>query len=358
MLSNKDNHTLSVTTGTIVRVVLVLIAFYFLYYIRDIAIVILTAIVIASAVEPGAKWFTSRRIPRILAVLIIYIAVAVLLASLFYFFLIPLIRDSADFLRTLPDYSASVAEPVVTGIASTAIQSSDFLQGFSQSLSIPSIINSLNSILSNISTGFFGAINVVFGGVMSFFLIVIISFYLAVQEDGVAKFLRIVTPLKKEPYVIDLWNRSKIKIGLWMQGQLLLSVIMSVLIFLGLTLLGVRNTLLLAFIAGVFEIIPLFGAFLAATPAVLIAFIDGGFTFALVVVGLFIIIQQFESHLIYPLVVKKVVGVPPIISIIALIIGFKLAGFLGVLLAVPLAAVLMELLNDMEKSKGREVISS
>jgi predicted PurR-regulated permease PerM len=284
--------------------------------------------------------------------------VAALLVSLFYFFLIPLVSDSSDFLKTLPEYTSSVANSVATSTAGIAIQSSDFLHGFSQSLSIPSIISSLNGILSNISTGFFGTIDVVFGGVMSFFLIVIISFYLATQEDGVGKFLRIVTPLKSEPYIIDLWNRSKIKIGLWMQGQLLLSVIMAVLVFLGLALLGVRNTLLLAFIAGVFEIIPLFGAFLAAAPAVLVAFLDSGLTFSLVVVGLFVIIQQFESQLIYPLVVKKVVGVPPIISIIALIIGFKLAGFLGVILAVPLAAVLMELLNDMEKSKGRDVISS
>ena len=116
--------------------------------------------------------------------------------------------------------------------------------------------------------------------------------------------------------------------------------------------------LLLAFLAGLFEIIPLFGSFLAAAPAILIGFLDGGVTLALIVAGLFLIIQQFESQLIYPIVVKKVVGVPPIISILALVIGAKIAGFLGIILSVPLAAVLMELLNDMERKKARAVESS
>jgi predicted PurR-regulated permease PerM len=208
-------------------------------------------------------------------------------------------------------------------------------------------------ILSKLSSGFFGTVNIVFGGLLSFLLIIVISFYLAVQEDGVGKFLKIVTPESYEDYVIDLWKRSKEKIGLWMQGQLLLAVIVGVLSFLGLTLIGLRNALVLSFVAALFEIIPLFGAFLSAVPAVLVAFIDGGVTQALLVSGVFLIIQQFESQLIYPLVVKKVVGVPPIISIIALVIGGKLAGFLGILLSVPLAAIVMEFLNDLEKRKAQ-----
>jgi predicted PurR-regulated permease PerM len=90
---------------------------------------------------------------------------------------------------------------------------------------------------------------------------------------------------------------------------------------------------------------------LAAIPAILVGFAGGGMPLALIVAGLFIIIQQFENQLIYPLVVKKVVGVPPMVSIIALLIGGELAGFLGVVISVPVAAVLMELLGDLEKEK-------
>jgi len=182
-------------------------------------------------------------------------------------------------------------------------------------------------------------------------LIIVISFYLAVQEDGVGKFLKIIVPIKREDHVIGLWKRSRIKIGRWLQGQLMLGVLVMVLVYLGLTLLGIKNALLLAVLAGLFELIPIFGPIIASVPAIAFGYIDGGVSLALVVAGLYVIIQQFESNLIYPLVVKKVVGVPPIISIIALVIGGKLAGFLGIILAVPIATIFIEILDDMEREK-------
>jgi len=340
-------NTINISSSTIVRTLLFLVLFYVLYIVRDLVLVILTAIVLASAVEPGTRWFVRRKIPRTLSVLLIYVATAVLFVGSFYFLFVPLLNESADFLKGLPEYSGAIESQAV-------VSQGGVFGGFSESLSLPSVINQVNTALSDLSSGFVGTVDVIFGGILSFVLIIVISFYLAVQEDGVGKFLRIVAPLKQEQYIIGLWKRSKEKIGLWMQGQLLLAVIVAVLVFLGLTLIGVRHALLLSVIAGLFELIPLFGSFLAAAPAIAIAFIDGGLTLALVVAGLYLIIQQFESQLIYPLVVKKVVGVPPIISIIALIVGAKIAGFLGIILSVPVAAVLMELLNDFEMSKSKE----
>jgi predicted PurR-regulated permease PerM len=174
---------------------------------------------------------------------------------------------------------------------------------------------------------------------------------LAVQEGGVEKFLKIITPVKRETYVVDLWKRSQRKIGYWMQGQLLLGLLVGVLVYLGLMILGVQNALVLAVLAGVLEIIPVFGPIVSAIPAILFGMADGGVTTGVLVLGLFIIIQQFENHLIYPLVVKKMVGVSPILVILALIIGAKLAGFLGIILSVPITSVLMEFLDDVQKEK-------
>ena len=122
---------------------------------------------------------------------------------------------------------------------------------------------------------------------------------------------------------------------------------------MGLMILGIPNALLLAVLAAVFELIPVFGQFLAAIPALAIAFADGGFTALLLVGGLYVIVQQFEAHLIYPVVVKKVVGVPPLLVILALIVGAKLAGFLGILLSVPIAAAVQEFVADIDKEKTR-----
>ncbi|MBI3075253.1 MAG: AI-2E family transporter, partial [Parcubacteria group bacterium] len=100
-------------------------------------------------------------------------------------------------------------------------------------------------------------------------------------------------------------------------------------------------------------IIPLFGPKIAAVPAVLIGFLES-VPLGFMVLGLYVIIDQFESHLIYPLVVRKVIGISPIIVILALIIGGELAGFLGIILAIPVATTLLEMLSDFEKGKGEQ----
>jgi len=122
-------------------------------------------------------------------------------------------------------------------------------------------------------------------------------------------------------------------------------------IYLGLLILGVPYALFLAIMAAIFDLIPIFGSFIAGVAATVIAFGSGGLALALLVAGLYFIVNQFEAHLIYPLVVNKVVGIPPLLVILALIAGGTLIGFLGVLLSVPFAAVFREFLNDYDVRK-------
>ena len=142
-----------------------------------------------------------------------------------------------------------------------------------------------------------------------------------------------------------------------MQGQLFLAVLVGVLVYLGLMILGIKNALFLAVLAAIFETIPLFGPILAAIPAIGIAYASGtavadpGVTSALLIAGWYLIIQQFENHLFYPWVVKKIVGVPPMIVILALIVGAQLGGFLGLFVSVPVVATLMEFLDDVQRRK-------
>lgn len=315
-----------------------------LFYVRDLILVIIASIVIASAIEPAAAWAKNRGLPRLPTILAVYVSSAIIFAGLFYFLFLPLLEEVSGFIRSFPDYSSTLA-------TATSSPISNIFGSVSQTFSAQDIVAQVNSLAASLSKGIFSSASLVFGGAFSFVLIVVLSFYLAVQEDGVGNFLRVVTPWEQEKYIVGLWNRSKKKIGLWMQGQLLLGVIIMVLVYLGLLLIGVEHALLLAVAAGVLEIIPIFGPILASIPAILLAYTGAGMTQALVVAGLFLVVQQFENQLIYPLVVKKVVGVPPMISILALIIGGQLAGFLGILISVPMAAILMELFSDMEQRK-------
>ncbi|MEX0931713.1 MAG: AI-2E family transporter [Candidatus Paceibacterota bacterium] len=351
--------SITITSGTIIKVLLLLVTVYLLFVLKDIVMVILTSVVIASAVEPWTLWFEKRGMRRLPAVMVIYGTVALSAIAFFYLFLPPLLDETAGLLRTLPAYleSTELWDPGNTDNA--LINISNTFEELGDSFSTRDLLGSVQSSISNISAGFIRTASVFFGGLLSFVIIVVLSFYLAVQKGGVESFLRIVTPIKNETYIIGLWQRSQMKIGQWMQGQLLLGVIVGVLVYLGLSILGVPYAFLLALLAAVLELVPLFGPIIAAIPAVGIAFGDGGVTAVLLVVGLYVIIQQFENHLIYPLVVRKVVGVPPLLVILALLVGAKLAGFLGVLLAVPIAAALREYLFDVEvnRKKAEEVLA-
>jgi predicted PurR-regulated permease PerM len=158
--------------------------------------------------------------------------------------------------------------------------------------------------------------------------------------------------VRHEEYIIGLWKRSQKKIGKWLQGQILLGLLVGIFVFLGLTILGVKYALLLGILSTVFEIIPVFGPVMAAIPAIAVAFIQAPIL-GLSTLGLYVIVQQFENHLIYPLVVRKTIGVPPLLVIIAIVVGGKLAGIYGIMLSVPLAAVLIEFLNDLAERKKR-----
>ncbi|OHA89803.1 MAG: hypothetical protein A3C70_00925 [Candidatus Zambryskibacteria bacterium RIFCSPHIGHO2_02_FULL_43_14] len=343
-----EKQKVIITTGSWVRGVVVVAIAYAFFLSSEFILIIIASIVIASAIEPATSWTKRRGIPRLPTVLLVYMGSALVLAGLFYFLLLPLIGEMSSFIKTLTIYSNSV---VSGGILSDMFKTQNLFGGLDTPILIKELNSYLNSLASFLSQGIFSSVSLIFGGALNFLLILVLSFYLVVQEDGVSKFLKIITPIKHEQYIVGLWRRSQAKIGLWMQGQLLSSALVMALVYIGLLLVGVPHALLLAVLAGVFELIPLFGATIAAIPALFIAYISGSTTTALIVAGLYIVIQQLEGNLIYPLVVNKVVGVPPIISIIALVIGGILAGFLGVLISVPVAAAAMEFISDFEERK-------
>ncbi len=325
-----------IPSSVILRTVFILSGLYLLWLLKDLVLIVLASLVIASATEPAIVSLKKKKVPRTLATLFVYTVFFSSFFAVVFFLLPPILQETSGLLQTLPGYIDNFQ-------SSTGAK----LDG-----SFADLSGQVNQLLAGIRDGnFLGAVSLLFGGVMSFILIVVFSFYFAINERGIEEFLRVLTPKQYEKYILSLWRRSQKKIGLWMQGQLLLAVLIGVLVYLGLMILGVPHALALAVIAATFELIPVFGPVLAAVPAVAIAFVVGGLPLALATVALYLIIQQFENHLIYPLVVTKVVGVPPIISILALLVGAKLAGILGILLSVPLAAVLQEIFDDWGKSK-------
>ena len=323
--------------------------FFALVKLTSIILIILTSIVIASFIEGAVKRMKPYIKNRTLSVFLIYLTSIAAIFGLSYVFIPVFIGEMSTLVAQLGKYIPD-GSLLNTFQKDTILGAKGVISTISQNGTLPDVIDSTKDFATTLSGGFFNIFGQAFGGALNLILIMVVSFYLSVTERGIESFLRIVTPSTHEEYVISLWQRTERKIGLWMQGQMLMGVIIGMLTYLGLTIIGVKYSLVLALLVVVAELIP-FGLILAAVPGVIFAYIDGGVTLSAMTLALYFILGQFETYLIYPLIVKKATGVSPLVVIISLLVGAELAGLWGVILAIPSAVCLLEFLDDLEKKK-------
>ena len=351
MNPSEKAFTVNISFATIIKAVVLLLFIYALFLLKELVIIVLASIVIASAIEPMTRLLERIRIPRPFAVGIIFSALITVVISIIYLFVPVLIEQFSGFILTIPDFLLRL-NYFTQG--STYFTELDILGDIQAQLQNVDIISSVKAALFGVGGGVIHTAGALFNGVTQLVLITVISFYFAVQEKGIENFLRVIIPLKNEAYAIDLWKRSQAKIGKWMQGQMILALIMGVIAFFGLWVIGLREyALFLSILIAITELIPLFGPILAMIPAIFLGFSFGGAEIGLMVTGFYIILQQFENHILVPLVNKQLVGVPPLMVILALLIGASLLGFWGLVLAVPIAAAILEFTRDVLARKDK-----
>lgn len=347
----KDSTTISISSGTILKILVWIVVFAALYYVRDFLVALLVSVVLASAAEMPVKAMMKAGLPRWLGVSIIFVALVAFIVAAAFIFLPPLAEDLVQFTQSIPKILDSVR-----------IFGSDM--GFKDlSLATQDLARTIDKgqILTVVKNTFFGTSGIFatsaafIGGVFNLVLTFVIAFYLALEENGVQKFLRLIVPKAQEIYVEDLWSRSQRKIGLWMQGQLLLSLLVSLLVYIPMLILHIPYPALLAILAFGGELVPLVGLTFSVIPALFLAWTQGGFSLVGIVAVIYFIISQLEGHVLYPRVMNKMVGVPSVIVIIALVVGAKFAGIWGVILSVPMAAIFMELASDHNKRKQAHI---
>ena len=192
----------------------------------------------------------------------------------------------------------------------------------------------------------FNLITALFGNLVSFIIVLVLTFYLLVQEGAIKRTVLLFTPPSSRGYLSDLIDRMQLRLGHWLRGVLLLGLIVGGLTLVGLRILNVRYFLVLALVAGILELIPYVGPALAAIPAVFFGATESLWKGVAVLI-LYWLIQQLENHLIVPKVMAKAVGLNPLVVIVVILVGAKLAGFVGVLVAVPTTAALSVWLKDV-----------
>lgn len=345
----KNQSHISISNGTIIRIILFGIVLVALTKLVNIILILLTSIVVASFIEFAVKKMKKYIKNRTFAVFLIYLFSFIVIIGLLSVF-VPVFTEEMSTLVTQLGKYIPEGSILNTFQPDTISGAQGVVTTISHNASLGDVIKSTQNLISSLSGGFFNIFGQAFGGVLNLILIIVISFYLSVTERGIESFLRVITPANNEEYIIGLWQRTERKIGLWIQGQMLMGVIVGMLTYLGLTIIGVKYSLVLALLVVVAELVP-FGLVLATIPGIVFAYLDGGVTIAAITMIMYIILGQFETYLIYPLVVRRATGISPLIVIISLLVGATLAGFWGVILAIPCAVCLIEFLDDLEKKK-------
>ena len=318
---------------------------YTLYLIRDVLLLLYVAGIFAIGFSPIVRWIETqrvpmvRRLPRWLAILVLYLFIISAIVGVCALIFPPLIAQARAFWDHLPELVA---------------QGQQFLidRGFLQrQLSLQELLQRAPGTGGDTVGRIIGAAWGFFGGIFGLFTILILAFYLLVEADGIrSSFLRLF-PRGRRTQVAKASAEVTVKVSAWLNGQLLLAAVIGTTAAIGLWLIGVPYFYVLALIAGVGEMIPIVGPILAAIPAVAVASSVSGGT-ALWTAVFFLVQQQVENHLLVPKIMERQVGISPAVVIVALLIGGSLLGVMGAILAVPTAAILQVIYQELERRRA------
>lgn len=342
MLEKKEQ--LEIGTKLILRAILILLLFWFLYLARDILALFFLSVIFAATLDPAVDWFQKKGFPRPLGVTVLYVAFFVVLSILLSFLIPPLVSQLKLFSENLPAYGESLTKSF-SGFET-------YVKSYGLEFNSHEFLNNIFGNLNQSSTKIFSTTVGVFALLISSVAVLSLTFYMLVKEDGMKRFLISITPNKNQNYVVSLAERIQSKIGRWLLGQMFLMISVFMLDFVALSIFRIPYALILAILAGFLEIVPYLGPIISATVAAMVGFIISPFT-GLVILIILTIIQQIESHIIVPQIMKKAVGLNPVAVILALLIGAKLGGTVGAILAVPIATsvgiFMLDMLNRQEK---------
>ncbi|HWI19843.1 MAG TPA: AI-2E family transporter [Vicinamibacterales bacterium] len=312
-----------------------------LYLVRGPLLVIYVSALFATGLAPLVRIIerhrfvaVRKRLPRPAAILLIYGTVIGSLVGLGMAVIPPLIQQSREFWKRLPEYMDQAQQRLATwGLISPETSFKELLQ------QAPAGGGDAVSMV-------FGALSGFVGGIFGFVTILLLTFYMLVDSQRIFDFFVRVFPKGERNRVADVSELAAAKISAWLGGQMLLGLIIATISAIGYAVMGVPYFFVLAVIAGIGEMIPMVGPLLSAIPAVLVALtVSPGL--ALAVAAFCAVVQLIENNVLVPKVMGDTVGLSAVTVIASLIIGSELLGFVGALLAVPTAAIIQVLFEEL-----------
>ncbi len=338
-----EDKILDVSWRTVLKLSIAVGVFYMLFSIKQILIWFIFAVTVSLLFEPAISFLQKKKVPRTFAVLLIYAVFFGILGILVYMMIPIFITEIQGFLEVFPDYFKKMS-PMFRDL------------GFDAFNNIQTFLISLQDLLKGISKNIFTAITGIFGGVFTTLFVVVTALFLSLEEKDVEKSLILLFPKNYEAKVLEVWQRCQNKVSGWFAGRLLGCIFIGVASYIAFLIFDVKYPFTLALFSGVFNFVPYIGPLATGILLFLIVFPTSAIKGILAIATL-IIIQGIENNIVSPLLMKKLVGLPPVLVLLALVIGADLWGFLGAILAIPLFGILYEFLKGfLQKRKDKEAI--
>ncbi len=314
---------------------------------------------IAYLLNPGVRWFEKRaysriaflkrykKLTRLLSILSMYLILISGIALLIVFVAPQITNNIRDIINNVDNYYTFTTEHINRWM--------DDIEAFS-SYNISELVDArLNSLFQNaeeiliyVLNNLINSILSITYGLMNFIIGLIVSFYLLMDKEsfkeGIIKVLRIIWRDEKVANIRIFGREADTLFARFIVGKSIDSFIIACICFLGLKIIGIRYALLLSVIIGITNMIPYFGPFIGAVPAVIITFFDSPLN-ALWLVIFILALQQFDGLILGPKILGDSVGVTPFWIIFSIVVGGKLFGVLGMFLGVPVIAVVRLMVN-------------
>lgn len=345
----------NVAKSTAVIILLVLLSL-FLYEIRSILVVFFVAFLFASALDPSIDYLQKKKIPRGISAILIFIFLFIILGIIISSIVPIIITQIGQLISSLKDFVTNINTETFNDIPILS-NFIPYIKQFFESVDFSQIEQSLTLVkdqLANIGGNIWEALKSIGNGLFNIIMALILIYFMIVEEEGIDKFILSLFPEKYAKYITTRVKKAKEKIGYWLRGQLILSLTIGILAFIGFLILGVNYAVTLALIAAVTELIPYLGPIIAWVITVPIAANQSGWL-VLSITILFIIIQVLENNLIVPLVMKRAVGLSPIVITFALLVGAHFLQVIGIILSIPVATTISIFLKDYMDRRNQKI---
>ncbi len=319
------------------------IGFFLLYSFRDQILPALTpflfAILLAYLLSPFVEALERRKVPRTVAILIIYSLFISALVMAGVYGVPTIVSEVNGLIKQLPSLTQQVQELLTRAEE----QFSHFNLPPTVTEAVSNYILKLQVYLDRMLNAIPQFVLGLFGRILAIILIPILSFYMLKDIELIKQSLLNLVPGGHRGRILSLFSRIDDKLGAWIRGQLTVGFIVGFLTFIGLEIVGMDFALVLGILVGITNIIPYFGPIIGATPALFLALLRSPLMFFKVLL-VQVVAQQLESNLITPQILGRQLGLHPLLIIFALLLGAQFGGIAGMLFAVPITAVVREII--------------